>query len=153
MKLLSRRGARPELEPFRDDFDKLVETMFGESFAGRLPAALSASFVPPMDVSETDKAWLVSVQLPGMEEKDIQVELRGNLLTIRGERTWSEEKKDKQVHRVESQYGSFQRTLTLPTTVRLEPNAVSARYARGVLELTIPKIEPTPAVKIPVQAS
>jgi HSP20 family protein len=151
MKLLARRGGRQEVDTFRDDFEKMIESMLGEPLVERLPAPVSGTYVPPMDVSETDKAWIVSVQLPGLEEKDIQVELRGNLLTIRGERTWTQEKKDKHFHRVESQYGAFERALTLPTTLRLEPEAVTARYVKGVLELVLPKVEPTPVARIPIK--
>jgi HSP20 family protein len=155
MKVIPWRNRREEIDTLRDDFDRMLETMFETPFEERLPSMLPAAFrpanVPPVNVSETDKAWLISVELPGLEEKDIHVELRGNLLSIWGERTWREEKKEKQYHRVESQYGSFRRSLTLPSNLRLEPEAITAKYSKGVLELSIPKVEETPTAKIPVK--
>ncbi|MEE8467019.1 MAG: Hsp20/alpha crystallin family protein, partial [Planctomycetota bacterium] len=65
---------------------------------------------------------------------------------------WKEEKKEKEYHRVESQYGSFQRNITLPEGARLDSNSVEATYEKGILKITIPKVEPTPACKIKVKA-
>jgi HSP20 family protein len=85
--------------------------------------------------------------MPGVEEQDIHVQLMGNQLTIRGERKWE----SKGFHRVETQLGHLERTIVLPTTLRLDPNAVQATCRRGMLEIVIPKMEATPATKIPVR--
>jgi HSP20 family protein len=151
MKVIPWRNRREEIGALGDEFDRMLERMFENPFEERLPATFRTANVPPMNVSETDKAWQVSVELPGMEEKDITVELRGNMLCISGERTWKEEKKTQEFHRVESQYGSFRRTVSLPSNLRLEPDAVSASYSKGVLEIVIPKVEATPTAKIPVK--
>jgi HSP20 family protein len=117
----------------------------------RLPAAFRARAYPAMNVSESENHYLVSLELPGMDVKDVNIELMGNQLQISGERKWEEEKKGKEFHRVESQYGSFARTLTLPENARMDREAIEAMFQKGVLEIRIPKLEPTPAAKIPIR--
>ena len=137
----------------QDEFDDLWNG-FTEPFNGirsRLPAAFQARGTPPMNVSESENHFLVSVELPGLEVKDISIELMGNQLQISGERKWEEEKKGKEYHRVESQYGSFSRSLTLPENLRLDRDSIEATFQRGILEIRIPKVEPTPAAKIPIK--
>lgn len=125
-----------ELEPFRGfktQLDSLFEDWFGRSTGGLL--------APRIDVSETDKEVTLTVELPGVEEKDIDVSLAGDQLTIKGEkRTEREEKKDEQgrvFHRVERSHGAFQRTVTVPYEV--EPDQVSAEFKDGVVKITLPK--------------
>jgi HSP20 family protein len=101
-------------------------------------------------VAETASEYVVSVELPGLEEKDIQIDLMGDNLCISGERKWESEKKSREYHRVESQYGSFRRNLRLPAGLRAEPKDVKAVYKNGVLEIKFAKVEPTPAARIPV---
>jgi HSP20 family protein len=116
----------------------------------RLPEAFRTPTLPPVNVAETDKAFTIAVDLPGLEEKDIDVRLMGNQLTISAERRWEEEKKGREYHRVESQFGRFERSVTLPENVKL--GAAEAAYRKGVLTITLPKLEPTPATKINVKA-
>src|SRR5262245_54930037 len=80
----------------------------------RLPETFRATMLPAANVSETDKAFTISVDLPGLEEKDIDVRMMGSQLMISAERKWEEEKKGREFHRVESQFGRFERTVTLP---------------------------------------
>ncbi|MFO7983508.1 MAG: Hsp20/alpha crystallin family protein, partial [Desulfuromonadales bacterium] len=94
-------------------------------------------FVPSVDVSETDNEIHVSAELPGMEEKDIDVSLSGNHLIIRGEKKTEKEKKDKQFYRKESSYGSFHRSIPLPTEV--EEDKIEATFKKGVLKIDLPK--------------
>jgi len=94
-------------------------------------------FVPSVDVSETDNEIHVSAELPGMEEKDIDVSLSGNHLIIRGEKKTEKEKKDKQYYRKESSYGSFHRSIPLPTEV--EEDKIEATFKKGVLKIDLPK--------------
>ena len=138
----------------QDEFDDLWKG-FTEPFNGirsRLPAAFQARGAPAMNVSGSENHFLVSVGLPGLEVKDISIELMGNQLQISGERKWEEEKKGKEYHRVESQYGSFSRSLTLPENLRLDRDSIEATFQRGILEIRIPKVEPTPAAKIPIKS-
>jgi HSP20 family protein len=137
----------------RNEFEDLLKS-FSEPFDGmrsRLPALFQARNCPPMNVSESENHFTVSLELPGMESKDINLEIMGNQLQISGERKWEEEKKGKEYHRVESQYGSFSRSLTLPENLRLDRESIEATFQKGILEIKVPKLEPTPAAKIPIK--
>jgi len=131
-----------ELDPFRGfrtQLDSLFEDWFGRSMGGTL--------APRVDVSETAKEVTLKIELPGVEEKDIDVSLSGNQLTIKGEKkTEHEERKDDEkgddgrvFHRIERAFGAFQRTMTVPFDV--EPDKVSADFKDGVLTVTLPKPE------------
>jgi HSP20 family protein len=144
---------RNELTSLRSEFDDLINRFFHEPATSHLPEAFTRSHVPPLNLAESEKSWTVTVELPGVEEKDIHVQLMGNQLIIKGERKWEEEKKTKEFHRVESQFGAFERVVSLPTSLRLDPDAVKATCNRGMLEIVIPKVEPTPATKIPVRSA
>jgi len=117
----------------------------------RLPEALRGRAAPPMDVAESEEALDVSVELPGLDAEDVNVDLMGHQLTVSGERKWEDEKKDKEFHRIESQYGSFSRTVTLPETLHFDPARIEAHFERGVLHVRIPKLEPTPSSRIRVK--
>lgn len=138
---------------FRDEFDSLMNRFLEQDGFDKLPEAFRGVRYPPVNVSETDKTWTVSVELPGLNEKDIQVEFMGHELVISGERRFEEEKKNKEFRRVESQYGAFQRTISIPENVRVEPDSANATYKRGILEVTLQKVEPTPKAKIPVKSA
>lgn len=94
-------------------------------------------FLPSVDVSENDKEIQVSAELPGMDEKDIDVSLSGNNLVIRGEKKSEKEEKDKQYYRKESSYGAFHRSIPLPTEV--EEEKIEATFKKGVLKIVLPK--------------
>jgi HSP20 family protein len=123
---------------------------FSPPVTSRLPETFTRGGVPAVNVAETEKEMTVTVELPGLKEDDIHVTFQGDLLTVRAERKFEEEKKDKQYHRVESQYGTIERVLTMPRG--LKQDAIEARYKNGILTLTIPKVEPTPANKVKVKA-
>jgi HSP20 family protein len=152
MKLIPWR-LRNDVPSLRSDFDRLFGSLFegGNGFE-HLPDALRRGPMPPVDMAETDKDFVVSVQLPGFEEKDIELQLLGGDLVVSGERKWEGERKDKTFHRVESQYGSFRRAIELPEGARCDPDAIAATYAKGILEVRVPKVEPKPAAKIAVKA-
>ena len=124
------------IEPFRGfrtQIDSLFEDWFGRSMGGML--------APRVDVSETDREVTLTVELPGVDEKDIDVSLVGDQITIKGEKKTehqdSSEDAGRVFHRVERSYGSFQRTLTVPYQV--EPDQVSAHFRDGVLTVSLPK--------------
>lgn len=98
-------------------------------------------FRPKVDVSETDKDVTIVAELPGIDQKDIDVALVGNQLTIKGEkRTEATEKKDEKgraYHRVERSYGAFQRTMTIP--FEIDPSKVDAKFKDGILTVVLPK--------------
>jgi HSP20 family protein len=140
------------LSSLRREMDRLMNHFIDEDErTNELPQVFRRTSGPAVDLAETEKAYLVSVELPGMAEKDVQVQLRGNQLVISGERKWEDVKKTKAYHRVESRYGAFERSIILPDNLRLDPDAISATFKNGVLEITVPKTEPTPAKQISIK--
>jgi HSP20 family protein len=147
---------RRELTPLRDDFDDLLNRFVTNRWLdgeidGDLPAAMRGGVVPPVNVAETEKDWIVTLELPGMEEKEIAVQLMGRQLVVSGERRFEEQKKGKEFQRIEFRYGSFQRSIELPQNASLNAKDLCATYKHGILEITVPKLEPTPTAKIPVK--
>jgi HSP20 family protein len=140
-------SSSPELEDFWKGF-----VDFNWPFRSRLPEAFQGRFSPPMNVAESEGHYTVSLELPGMEAKDVSIEVMGNQLQISGERKWEEEKEAKEFHRTESHYGRFERTLALPENLRLDRASIEATYEKGILSIRIPKMQPTPAAKIPIKA-
>jgi HSP20 family protein len=96
-----------------------------------------ASFTPAVDVYEDDKKVVLKLEVPGIEEKDLDVSVEKNTLTVKGERKFDNEEKEENFHRIERRYGSFYRSFTLPTTVDSEN--VAASYNAGVLKIELTK--------------
>jgi HSP20 family protein len=121
---------------FHRDIDRMFED-FSRSW--RLPtlAERETLLAPVIDVSETDDTIEVSAELPGIDEKDVDVEVADNVLTIKGEKKSEKEEKKKDFHLVERSYGSFLRSVPLPYDV--DPAKVTAKFAKGVLTVTMPK--------------
>lgn len=111
----------------------------------------TAELLPNLDVTETDKQIEITAELPGLEEKDVQVNLSDNVLTIRGEKKAEKEEKDKTYRLVESSYGSFVRSLELPEGVNAD--AIKTSIDKGVLKVTVPKPAPAQVKKIDVKAA
>ncbi|MEX1268975.1 MAG: Hsp20/alpha crystallin family protein [Balneolaceae bacterium] len=126
--------AQPETDLFGKRFSDIMDEFFNDAVANR-----RSTFTPGIDVSETEKQFIVDVELPGMEKKDIDLNIENNRLTISGERKFEKEENNKQYHRVESHYGSFSRTLQLPESVN--PDSVKASYKDGILNISIDKSE------------
>jgi len=97
----------------------------------------TSSFAPAVDVYEDEHQVTLKIEVPGIDEKDIDVRVENNTLTVHGERKIEKEEKEENYRRVERQYGSFIRTFTLPTTVDSEK--VAADYDKGVLKISLPK--------------
>jgi HSP20 family protein len=149
---LPERTSLPSMLSPRWNWDELFSfPWFENGPKTRLPEVFRATTLPALNVSETDKAFVIAADLPGLEEKDIDVKLMGNQLTISAERKWEEEKKGKEFHRVESQFGRFERSVTLPDNLKF--GACEGVYKNGVLTLTIPKMEPTPATRIKIKGA
>jgi HSP20 family protein len=128
-------------EPIRElaSLQERMNRLFNDSF-GPVPTQESltaGSFVPPVDVYEDDKSIRVKMEVPGVDEKDIDVHLENNLLTVRGERKLEKETKEENYHRIERSYGSFTRSFSLPNTVNSED--VNASYSKGVLSISLGK--------------
>ena len=116
-----------------------VNRTFRESYSPEGPgdALTTANFAPPVDVYEDEHNITLKIEVPGIDEKDIDVSIENNTLTVRGERTLEKEEKEENFQRVERQYGSFTRSFTLPNSVDLEQ--VSADYNKGVLKIRLAK--------------
>lgn len=135
-----------------EDLWKSFVEPFEWPFQRRLPEVFQNRAFPPMNVAESESHYTVSLELPGMEAKDVSIEVMGNQLQVSGERKWEEEQEAKEFHRMESQYGRFERTLSLPENLRLDRASIEATYEQGILRIRIPKLQPTPAAKIPIKA-
>src|SRR5271170_8274454 len=128
-------------EPFRE-FSTLQDRMnhlFRETYneGGRDESLTASSFAPAVDVYEDEHNVTLKIEVPGIDEKDIDIRLENNTLTVHGDRKIEKEEKEENYRRVEREYGSFTRTFTLPTTVDSEK--VSATYDKGVPKVTLPK--------------
>jgi HSP20 family protein len=131
------------------DLATILDRMFETPYTNRLPEVFQTGMAPAVNIAESEASFTVSVELPGLNEADIDVQVLGNQLVIAAERRFDEDKKGKEFHRVEHLYGSFSRSITLPTGLRTD--TVDARYKKGILTLTIAKVEPTPAAKVKVK--
>ncbi|MCX7984007.1 MAG: Hsp20/alpha crystallin family protein [Bacteroidetes bacterium] len=108
-----------------------------------------AQWSPAVDIAEKDDAYIVKVELPGVEKDDVKVTLESNVLTIRGEKKFEKETKKENYHRIERCYGSFNRSFTLPSTVKSDK--IDATYKDGVLTITLPKAEEAKPKQIEVK--
>jgi HSP20 family protein len=131
-----------EIDRLFEDFTRGFPTITGSG---------ATALMPNMDVTETDKEIEITAELPGLEEKDVQVNVADNLLTIRGEKKAEKEQKDKNYRLVERSYGSFERTLELPEGVNAD--TIKANISKGVLKVTVAKPLPVQAKKIDVKSA
>jgi HSP20 family protein len=123
-----------ELGTLQTEMNRLFNTVFD----GPAPSgATMRRWMPPMDLVESDDHFVLRADLPGMSEDDVNIELEDSTLTISGERKSEHETKNEGFYRVERATGAFSRSLTLPKGV--DPEAVTARFDRGVLEVRVPK--------------
>ena len=97
------------------------------------------TFVPKMDVIENETSYEIHFAVPGLNKEEFNIELKDNHLTVSGERKFTNEKKDKNYHAIETNYGSFSRSFSLPENV--DTSKINAKYDKGILELTVPKDE------------
>lgn len=131
---LARRGAAED--PF-SSFRREMDRVFDDFFTGRAPTRFVEGVDVRFDVSETENEIKVMAELPGVDEKDVDVTLTEDLLTIRGEKKRQEERKDENYHMVERSYGGFARSIRLPFGV--DQDKVAASFNNGVLTVTLPK--------------
>lgn len=135
-------GTVDRREPFRNmsDFQGEVNRLF-DTFLGRPQTAVPATraWLPPVDMHETKDELVLSVEMPGVSEKDVTVSITGDLLSVRGERRAADQSKDHQYLHVERVYGQFERLIQLPMAVQADK--VKATYRDGMLRITLPKAE------------
>ena len=131
----------PERVRVLDRINKAMDDLISDEFRG--------SWSPCVDVKETDTELIFMAEMPGMELKDVDVELNGDVLTIRGTREFNHEERKEDFVRIERSYGTFHRSFTLDTHVK--PEAISAVCKNGVLTVRVPKAESRPPHKIEVR--
>jgi HSP20 family protein len=134
MTVLTRWDPFREFSTLQDRMNRLFHDSFGD---GREEALTTTAFAPAVDVYEDEHNVTLKIEVPGIDEKDIDVRIENNTLTVHGERKFERDEKEENYRRVERQYGSFTRNFTLPNTVETEN--VSANYDKGVLKIKLAK--------------
>ncbi len=126
-------------DPFRElaQLQDRVNRLFQESNLGHDEGLTNTAFVPPVDIYETEHNIVLKLEVPGVDQKDLDIRIENQTITIRGERKFEKDVKEDNYHRVERRYGSFQRSFSLPNTVN--PEQVTADYENGVLKVTLAK--------------
>ncbi|MFL6429457.1 MAG: Hsp20/alpha crystallin family protein [Acidobacteriaceae bacterium] len=128
-------------DPFREvvSLQNRLNSLFQDYSRGQNDDEVlsAASFAPPVDIYEDDQKLALKLEVPGVRQEDIDIQVEGRTLTVRGERKFEREEKQENFHRVEHRYGTFARSFTLPNSVDAEN--VKATYDAGVLQLEFPK--------------
>ena len=130
-------------DPFREF--RTLQERFNRAFGGataptRRDSEMSlGAWMPPVDIAEDNDRILLTTELPGFKEDQIEIQMEGGMLTLRGERKFEEEKDGRNYHRVERAYGQFVRSFTLPSNVNRE--AIKANFSDGLLQIELPKRE------------
>ena len=131
----------------KQEMDRMFDRFF-ESKGDEFPAL--GEWAPSMDISETKDSLVVKVEVPGMDEKDIQISLQENLLTVKGEKHQEKEEKEERYHRIERSYGAFTRSVRMPVAV--DASRVTATFKNGLLTVTLPKTPAAKGTAIPIKA-
>jgi HSP20 family protein len=140
--------ARGQWEPFtmlRGEFDNLLSKLFADEEVGWTSGTMPAT----LDFSETDSAFEVRMDIPGVQAKDIDIQFNGNMLIVKAERKEEKEEKGKTFHRIERHCGCFQRSVMLPSTIN--EGQIDAEYTNGVLTVKLPKTTERKPNRIPVK--
>ena len=143
-------------DPFREleDVSNRLNRIFGQSLArsesGQNMLAV-ADWAPSVDISETDSAYLIKGEIPGVKKDDVKVTIQDGMLTIQGERRQEKEEKGKKFHRIECSYGSFARSFRVPSDA--DENSVKAEFKDGMLNVTLANSEKAKPKSINVSVS
>jgi HSP20 family protein len=135
MTLLTRWDPLRDLATMQNRIDRFVRQSYSPE--GPEEALTTTNFAPPVDIYEDEHTIVVKMEVPGIDEKDIDVRIESNTLTVHGERKIEKEEKEDNFRRIERQYGSFTRSFTLPSSV--DTGQVSANYDKGVLKISLAK--------------
>src|SRR5712672_3814381 len=136
MTLITRWDPVREFVTIQDRMNRLFRDSYGNASygdQGREESLQNTAFAPPVDVYEDEHNVTLKIEVPGIDEKDMDVRIENNVLTVHGERKFEKEEKEENFHRVERQYGSFTRSFTLPSAV--DPDQVRANYDKGILRI------------------
>ena len=128
-------------DPFRDlvTLREKMNRLFEEAFTsrGEEKDLVASTWTPSVDIYETENALILTAELPSLEEKDIEIKIEDNTLTLKGERNLEKETKEENYHRIERSYGSFYRSFTLPRNI--DQDKIHAESGTGILKITMPK--------------
>jgi HSP20 family protein len=145
---------RDEWDPFRSilDLQKEINNLFGNSLSHSLEKkdAFEGGFwAPAVDIHDEKDKYLIKANLPGVKENEIDILVDDDTLTIKGERKYEKEQREKGCYRSERAYGTFQRSFVLPASI--DANKINANYRNGVLEVSIPKTEETKKKQVKIE--
>jgi len=144
-----------ELDRWPSDFfgiQREINRVFDNFVRGGVQADesfMTSYWTPAVDIAEQENEYIVKMELPGVNKDDVKISLESNILTIKGEKKQEKEEKSKNLHRVERSYGSFQRSFTLPMTVKSDK--IDAVFKDGVLSISLPKAEEAKPKQIEVK--
>ena len=126
-------------DPFRDlvTLRDKMNRLFEDAVRGEEKDLITSSWAPAVDIYETENELVLAAEVPGVEEKDVEISVEDNTLSIRGERKFQKETKEENYHRIERSYGSFYRSFTLPNYIDQEK--IHAEHESGVLKVHMPK--------------
>lgn len=140
---LTRKSEWTPMIEFQNEFNKLFDRWFSD-YESLPDISLGTKWTPTVNLSETEKEYRITAELPGLEEKDVEIRFQNNTLYLKGEKKFEEKKEDKEdYHHIESSYGQFQRVMTFPTEVDSEK--IAAKMKNGVLTINLMKA--TDAIK------
>jgi len=129
------------LDPFKDliTMREIMNSLFEEAFTsrGEEKDLNAGTWTPSVDIYETENDIVLTSEVPGIDEKDIEIKIENNTLTLKGERKFEKEAKEENYHRIERSYGSFYRSFTLPNYINQDK--INAEYENGALKITMPK--------------
>ena len=132
------------------DLQNEVNQLFNDFYSSPGTARSGATVWHPLvDISETENEIIVVAEVPGMNKEDLKISIQENILTLQGEKKQEQKKKDEQYHRIEREYGQFERSFSLPTTVNT--NKIKATCKEGVLTIILPKTEEAKPKELAIQ--
>ena len=128
-------------DPFRDmvTLREKMNRLFEDVFTGQREGKelVASTWAPAVDIFETENDLVMTAEVPGIDEKDIEIKIEDNTLILKGARKFEKETKEENYHRIERSYGSFYRAFTLPNSI--DPEKIQAEHENGVLKITMPK--------------
>lgn len=128
-----------DLLSIQDRMNRLFDETLTRTGRGEGEELARGVWSPAVDIYETDESIVLKAEIPGIDKKEVSIEVKDNMLILKGERKFEKEIKEENYHRMERAYGAFQRTFTLPNII--EKENVKAKYKDGILEITLPKVK------------
>ncbi len=143
--VIRRLGPVGEAVSIEDDLQRMFRQVFGDT-----DASLAGAFSPSLDVEESDEAFTLHIEIPGVKPEEVEVSIEENVLTIAGQRAFYSDKQTDGFRRIERRFGRFHRAVRLPD--RVDPDKVDAAYKDGLLTVTVPKSESAKPRRIQISA-